>query len=403
MSSDAHLLRFETALKTVKFDVIGLSEVKREGEELIERSDFLMYSFTKSRKRGSVGFAVNKRWKNQVKIFKGLSDRVAILELQLEAKTFGFIQCYAPTSRAKDEEIDEFYDSVNEALRDTSNCDYLIVMGDFNAKVGQSDDSNSDIMGKFGYGIQNERGDRLINFARVNKLHITNSMFMKNEKRRSTWACTKANNEIDFILIKTEHKQLVRNIDVLNKFDYDSDHKMVRMEMSMDLKVKRPNKIRFKSYAMSGCKKASDKFNRDIKECVLRYNPNDMTIQNKYSMMCSAIIEAGDIYSRRNNKQAVISHETKSKIAERESLLKLRNQSQDAEMKFRAARKAVNKMIARDIRKFEIDQMNSAIENGSSWKNAKEGFKKGKNWIPKLSDKNGVLETDRDAILEFAA
>ena len=179
LQTDIHLWKISDALKKINYDLIGLSEVKREDEEILQTENFILCSRTNTRKRGSIGFIVKKKWK--IELFKSLSDCVAVLKIKINDKEFGFKQCYAPTSSSKNEEIEEFYDQVTEGLKEIKNCQWSIAMGDWNAKIGKCD-SDDDVMGKYGFGDRNERSEKLIQFARLQKLFITNSMFKKKTK-----------------------------------------------------------------------------------------------------------------------------------------------------------------------------------------------------------------------------
>lgn len=397
LQTDIHLLQMTEALRKIKYDIVGLSEVKREDEEILETTDFTLCTKTNTRRRGSIGFIVRKKWK--IKQFTALNDRVAALVINVNEKTFGFLQCYAPTSAAKDDEIDEFYMTVIKGLKEVESCDWSIVMGDWNAKVGECG-SDTDVMGKFGFGTRNERGEKLIRFARTNKLFIANSMFEKNQKRRSTWSLGKASNEIDFIMIKNDQKRFMRNIDVLNKFEYESDHKMVRLTLSLESKKKRPFSPPIKKFLVSDDKKRIEEFQTKLKS----KPPTNGSLQEKYEHCSNAILTAGEVFKHKTVLRGPITQETKLKIQEREKLRREKDNDEKTKQAFRETRKEVNKMIQRDVRKFETDKMEAAIRDGLSWKEAKQGFRKDmKNWIPKLRDKNGKLETDRDKILEVAA
>lgn len=76
MFQDIHIIQLEEALKNVKFDIIGLCEVKREDETIIERKDFILYTNTITRKRGSVGLLIKKKYKDNIQHFRSQSDRV---------------------------------------------------------------------------------------------------------------------------------------------------------------------------------------------------------------------------------------------------------------------------------------------------------------------------------------
>ena len=91
------------------------------------------------------------------------------------------IQVYAPTSNA--EEAEEFYEDL--LLELTTKKDVLFIIGDWNAKVGSQETPG--LTGNFGLGVQNEAGQRLIDFCQENALVIANSLFQQHKKRLYTW------------------------------------------------------------------------------------------------------------------------------------------------------------------------------------------------------------------------
>ena len=88
--------------------------------------------------------------------YSPISDRIIKVRIQDKPHNITFIQCYAPTSLVSDEEIDSFYNSLQETMESIPNRDIKVVMGDFNAKVGQG--STNVACGKLGLGEQNIRG-----------------------------------------------------------------------------------------------------------------------------------------------------------------------------------------------------------------------------------------------------
>ena len=72
------------------------------------------------------------------------------------------IQVYAPTSNAEEAEVERFYEDLQDLLELTSRKDVLFIIGDWNAKVGSQETRG--VTGKFGLGMQNEAGERLIEF-----------------------------------------------------------------------------------------------------------------------------------------------------------------------------------------------------------------------------------------------
>ena len=85
------------------------------------------------------------------------------------------IQIYAPTSNAEEAEVAWFYEDLQELLELTPKKDVLFIIEDWNAKVGSQETPG--VTGKFGLGIRNEGGQRLIEFCQENALVIANTLF----------------------------------------------------------------------------------------------------------------------------------------------------------------------------------------------------------------------------------
>ena len=80
----------------------------------------------------------------------------------------------------------------------TPKKDVLFIIGDWNAKVGSQETPG--VTGKFGLGVENEAGQRLIEFCQENALVITNTLFQQNKRRFYTWTSQVINNEIRLII-----------------------------------------------------------------------------------------------------------------------------------------------------------------------------------------------------------
>src|SRR5574337_244911 len=95
------------------------------------------------------------------------------------------IQAYAPTSNAEKVEVERSYEDLQDLLELTPKKDVLFIIGDWNAKVGSQETPG--VTGKFGLGIQNEAGQRLIEFCQENALVIANALFQQHKRRLYTW------------------------------------------------------------------------------------------------------------------------------------------------------------------------------------------------------------------------
>ena len=100
-----------------------------------------------------------------------------MISIRFQGKPFNImmIQAYAPTSNMEEAEVEHFYEDLQDLLELTPKKDVLFIIGDWNAKVGSREPPG--VTGKFGLGIRNEAGQRLIEFCQENALVIANTLF----------------------------------------------------------------------------------------------------------------------------------------------------------------------------------------------------------------------------------
>ena len=94
--------------------------------------------------------------------------------VHFQGKQFS-ISVYAPTTNAKEAEVERLYEDLQDLLELTPKKDVLFIIGDWNVKVGSQETPG--VTGKFGLGIRNEAGQRLIEFCQENALVIANTLF----------------------------------------------------------------------------------------------------------------------------------------------------------------------------------------------------------------------------------
>ena len=106
-----------------------------------------------------------------------------MISVRFQGKSFNItvIQVYAPTSNAEEAEVERFYEDFQDLLELTPKKDVLFIIGDWNAKVGSQETPG--VTGKFGHGIRNKAGQRLIEFCQENALVITNTLFQQHKRR----------------------------------------------------------------------------------------------------------------------------------------------------------------------------------------------------------------------------
>ena len=110
-----------------------------------------------------------------------------MISVCLQGKPFNItvIQVYAPTNNAEEAEVEWFYEDLQDLLELTPKKYVIFIIGDWNAKVGSQEIPG--VTGKFGLGVQNEAGQKLIEFCQENALVIANTLFQQHKRRLYTW------------------------------------------------------------------------------------------------------------------------------------------------------------------------------------------------------------------------
>ena len=170
----------------VKVDILGINEPKWTGMGEFNSDDhYIYYCRQESLRRNGVAIMVNKRVLNAVLGCNLKNDRMISVRFQGKPFNITVIQVYAPTSNTEEAEVEQFYEDLQDLLELTPKKDVLFIIGDWNAKVGSQETPG--VTGKFGLGIWNEAGQRLIEFCQENTLVIANNLFQQHKRRLYMW------------------------------------------------------------------------------------------------------------------------------------------------------------------------------------------------------------------------
>ena len=239
---EERLYELEKSFEKVKWDVIGLSEVRKMGEKLIKRkNNNYLYFFGETIGYRGTGFYINRRIIDIIIKIEGVTERISLMKVELSRKVkILIVQVYAPTMDANEEEIEKFYSKLREVYYREKEY-YNIIVGGWNAKIGKAD-TEKETVGKFGLGTRNRNGDTLVDFALETRLKIVNTFYNKKEKHKWTWISPDENtrNEIDHLL--SNDKTIIDNIGVLTGCKFPSDHRPVRCTISI------PQRPRYNNY-----------------------------------------------------------------------------------------------------------------------------------------------------------
>ena len=182
--------RLRDVLRTMrekKIELLASSEVRWPGHSVSQLDDAviiysgMLESEPQHRRRG-VAVVLEERaasaWKMAGSEFTPVSERTLKIRLKSHFGHVSVIAVYAPTNEAgNEEETNKFYRALQDCVRKTPKHDMLLVMGDFNARVGNDADAWRGTIGRFGPGELNENGVKLLDFCAFNNLVVTNTLF----------------------------------------------------------------------------------------------------------------------------------------------------------------------------------------------------------------------------------
>ena len=111
-----------------------------------------------------------------------------MISVRFQGKPFNItvIQVNAPTSNAEEAEVERFYEDIHDLLKLTCKKDIVFIIGDWNTKVGRQETPG--VTGKFGLGVQNVAGQRLIEFCQENALVTANILVQQHKRKLYTWS-----------------------------------------------------------------------------------------------------------------------------------------------------------------------------------------------------------------------
>ena len=161
---------------------------------------YIYYCGQESLRRNGVALIVNKIVQNAVLGCSLKNDGMISVYFQGKPFSITIIQVCAPTSNAEEADFEWFHDDLQDLLELTPKKGILFIIGDWNTKVGSQETPG--VTGKFGLGVQNEEGQRLIEFCQENTLVIANTFFQQHKRRFYTWTSPDGQyqNQIDYIL-----------------------------------------------------------------------------------------------------------------------------------------------------------------------------------------------------------
>ena len=136
-----------------------------------------------------------------------------------------------------------FYDHLQSTLSSVPSSDLIVILGDFNTRVGSDFSSWNSVIGPHGVGECNENGERLLDFCSGNQLIITNTWFQHKLLHKATWFRngnrSRTGHMIDHVLVNKRFRTSVLDTRVYRSTFHESDHKLIVSTLRFKIKAKR--------------------------------------------------------------------------------------------------------------------------------------------------------------------
>lgn len=232
------LFILEQELIKQKIDICGIAETHWKDKGHFEGTKYKIF-ISGAEKTGQKGVAimVSKKLAQSVYEYLPINERLIMITFNTKPTKLHIFQVYMPTADAEDEQVEEIYKILEETISKIPKKHVVMVMGDWNAKVGETtnDDNLRETVGKYGLGERNARGERLIQFALDHEFTITNTNFKKHSRRLSTWTSPggRYKNQIDYVLVNKRWKTSIKNVETKPSAECGSDHKLLRAEFKI--------------------------------------------------------------------------------------------------------------------------------------------------------------------------
>ena len=225
--------------------ILGLSETRwtSSGQVKVPTGETVLYS---GHPEGDaphtegVGLMLTKEAQKALLSWEAISSRLITATFRTKHRKIhmNIIQCYAPTND-KDEEIKEdFYQRLQTIIDRFSQKDLTILMGDFNAKVGDNNSGHEEVMGKHGLGEMNENGEFFTELCSANKMVIGGTIYPHKRIHKAMWVSPDhtTENQIDHLCILKRFRRSLIDVRVMRGADAASDHHLVLAKIKLKLK-----------------------------------------------------------------------------------------------------------------------------------------------------------------------
>ncbi|CAF2121924.1 unnamed protein product [Rotaria magnacalcarata] len=292
-------------LKKHRIQVAALSETSMYNSGITIVDDYTMIysgvaSDNKTRLAHGVAVRLNKQairvWKDSGAVWEAVNERIIMVRLGCKPINISLIAVYAPTNPSKGQKatIDEsntFYINLQETVDKVPKGDMLMIVGDFNARVGKQDSQEpGNAIGPYTVDSTNENGKRLIDFCNINNLIVANTFFQHKPVHQTSWMHPekKVWHMLDYTVVNRKFRSSVEDLRVhrMAAGTIGTDHHLLRAKVKIHLRSRK--KSQHAKRIRLDCKKLRDEnvvdaFQKGIKKMREAMKNDTMTVNQKYA------------------------------------------------------------------------------------------------------------------------
>ena len=232
-------------LERYGIDIAALSETRLSGEGSLteDGGGYTFYwrghSEGQPRQHG-VGIAIrNELMDKIVEAPNFINERLMTLRIPLVKGEYATVlSCYAPTLTSEENQKDAFYEQLHQALSGINKEDKIILMGDFNARVGREATVWNGVIGRNGVGKMNSNGLRLLTLCCEFDLTITNTIFRMRDRLKTSWMHPRSKHWhlLDYVIVRKSDIQFVKKTAAIRGAECSTDHRLIASDIAWKIR-----------------------------------------------------------------------------------------------------------------------------------------------------------------------
>ena len=227
-------------LKRRRVDIACIQETKWKGSRSRDIGDgYKLLYYGQSSNRNGVGIVVSEVLRDKINNVDRISDRLMGITIDTGKRTIRVVTAYAPQVGCSDEEKESFWEDLDNYVSSLPQDEIVVIGADLNGHVGQQRDGANKCQGNRGYGIRNEEGERILDFATAHNLVLANTYYVKKDDHLITYASGDRRTQIDFWVVRQCDLRNIKDCKVIPGENCIPEHRPLLLDMKIPVDQRR--------------------------------------------------------------------------------------------------------------------------------------------------------------------